>query len=98
MKSINTLKGRLNIATEPIDDIFDYEKAYNKPSINNVFLEGNKTLKELGIQPAGDYILKSEIPEIPEIPDFSGYTSYVDTKVTELEAKIRELESKIGGD
>lgn len=38
----------------------DYEDLSNKPSLNNVELQGNKTAKELGLQPAGDYCLASE--------------------------------------
>lgn len=40
----------------------DYNKLENKPSINNIVLEGNKTLKELGIQEIGNYANKNEIP------------------------------------
>ena len=34
----------------------DYEKLYNLPSINNILLLGNKNSKDLGLQPAGNYI------------------------------------------
>lgn len=34
----------------------DYDKLDNKPSINNVELQGNKTLHDLGIQPEGNYV------------------------------------------
>lgn len=43
----------------------DYEELENQPKINNVTLSGNKTLSDLGIQPAGNYALKSEIPTVP---------------------------------
>ena len=33
----------------------DYNKLDNKPAINSVTLQGNKTLGELGIQKEGDY-------------------------------------------
>lgn len=33
----------------------DYKWIRNKPKVNNVELEGNKTLEELGIQPAGEF-------------------------------------------
>ena len=42
----------------------DYTELENKPQINSITLEGNKTLSDLGIQAAGDYALKSEIPDI----------------------------------
>lgn len=48
-------------STGTTETMFDYNDALNKPSINDVALVGNKTLDELGIQPAGDYI--TEIPE-----------------------------------
>lgn len=34
----------------------DYEKLENKPRINNVELDGNKTLHELGVQEEGNYV------------------------------------------
>ena len=42
----------------------DYTDLTNKPSINNVTLDGNKSLSSLGIQPAGNYALESEIPDV----------------------------------
>ena len=39
----------------------NYNSLTNKPKVNNVTLQGNKTLSDLGIQPAGDYALESEI-------------------------------------
>lgn len=48
-------------STGTTETMFDYNNTLNKPSINDVALVGNKTLDELGIQPAGDYI--TEIPE-----------------------------------
>ena len=33
----------------------DYKKLINKPSINNIILDGNKTIEELGLQPSGNY-------------------------------------------
>ena len=34
----------------------------NKPQINGVELVGNKTIDDLGLQPKGDYVLRSELP------------------------------------
>lgn len=42
----------------------DYTNLTNKPKINNVELKGNKSLNDLGIQPSGNYALKSEIPDV----------------------------------
>lgn len=35
----------------------DYRPLQYKPSINDITLEGNKSLEELGIQPAGEYVV-----------------------------------------
>lgn len=34
----------------------DYTALVNKPKINNIELVGNKSLEDLGIQPAGQYV------------------------------------------
>ena len=44
----------------------DYTSLSNKPQIGGVTLEGNKTAKDLGLQPAGDYAKKEDIPTISE--------------------------------
>ena len=41
----------------------DYLPLRNKPRINGVTLAGDLTLAQLGIQPAGDYALRGEIPD-----------------------------------
>ena len=41
----------------------DYADLSNKPKINNVELNGNKSLNDLGIQPAGNYALESDMTE-----------------------------------
>lgn len=45
----------------------DYNKLENKPSINGVTLSQNKTLKDLGIQPEGDYL--TEVPDTYKTKD-----------------------------
>ncbi len=50
----------------------DYNQLKNQPKINGVELRGDKTAEQIGVQPKGDYALKSEIP----------------TKVSELENDI----------
>ena len=42
-----------------------YKSLIGKPKINNVELKAENTLAELGIQPAGNYALKTEIPTVP---------------------------------
>ena len=39
----------------------DYTALSNKPQINGIELSGNKTLAELGIQAAGDYLVQSDL-------------------------------------
>lgn len=41
--------------------ITDYDYLSNRPSINSVTLTGNKTLSDLGIQPAGSYATTSDL-------------------------------------
>lgn len=48
-------------STDGTSTMIDYNSMLNKPSINDVALVGNKTLEDLGIQPAGDYL--TVIPE-----------------------------------
>lgn len=43
----------------------DYSDLTNKPKINNVELNGNKSLNELGIQPAGNYLTEETDPTVP---------------------------------
>ena len=62
----------------------DYTDLTNKPKINNVELNGNKTLNDLGIQPAGNYALESEIPtKTSDLTNDSGFiTGYIETDPT----------------
>lgn len=43
----------------------NYNALTNKPKINNVELKGNKSLNELGIQPAGNYLTEETDPTVP---------------------------------
>jgi hypothetical protein len=38
-----------------IEGVKNYNLLENKPKINDVILQGDKTLEELGVQPKGDY-------------------------------------------
>lgn len=62
----------------------NYNALTNKPKINNVELNGNKSLNDLGIQPAGNYALKSEIPtKTSDLTNDSGFiTGYTETDPT----------------
>ncbi len=43
----------------------NYNALTNKPKINNVELNGNKSLNDLGIQPAGNYLTEETDPTVP---------------------------------
>lgn len=47
--------GKEIASTDIVTD--DYRPLQYKPSINDMVLEGNKSLEELGIQPAGEYVV-----------------------------------------
>lgn len=56
------------------DESINYSDIVGKPKINDVELSGNKTLAELGIQPKGDYALKTNIPtKVSDLTNDSGY-------------------------
>lgn len=62
--------GVLSATGGGVTDAVDWTNVTNKPQINgHELIEGNNTLDSLGIQPAGDYALKSEIPNL------SGYAT-----------------------
>lgn len=75
----------------------NYEKLSNKPFINNIELVGNKTLEELGIQPTGDYALKSELPT--KVSELENDLSFIkeDTYKEELSdyVKWEEMEDEV---
>ena len=57
----------------------DYNELVNKPQINSVELQGNKTLDELGIQAKGDYALSEDVnAQISELQE------EIPTKVSQL--------------
>ena len=43
----------------------NYNDLSNKPKINNVELNGNKSLNDLGIQPKGNYLTSETDPTVP---------------------------------
>jgi len=43
----------------------NYNALTNKPKINNVELNGNKSLNDLGIQPVGNYLTEETDPTVP---------------------------------
>lgn len=65
----------------------DYSALTNKPQINSVELSGNKTLSDLGIQPAGSYATTAQLASkvdssaLSEVALTGSYTNLVDTPV-----------------
>ena len=86
IKTINneTLLGEGNInITGGSGGTSDYEDLDNKPSINDVELSGNKSLNDLGIQPAGSYALASDIPtNLSQLTDDTTHRLVTDTEKT----------------
>lgn len=60
----------------------DYSQLSNKPKINSIELNDNKTLNELGIQPIGNYALKSEIPT--KTSDLTNNSGFITNQVNNL--------------
>lgn len=58
IKTINgeSILGEGNLDISGGGGVTDYTQLTNKPQINSVELSGNKSLSDLGIQPAGNYI------------------------------------------
>ena len=70
LKNININKPKIQIGTPEINIGNDYNKAINKPSINNVELIGNKTLEELGIVLGGGGLKELELSNDFENPTY----------------------------
>ena len=60
--SINE-QGKLVVKKQSGNKTTDYINLTNKPSINGVELNGNKTSKELNLQEKGDYALKTDLKD-----------------------------------
>lgn len=76
--------GNINIEGGGGGGTSNYADLINKPKINNVELNGNKSLNDLGIQPAGNYALESEMPtKTSDLTNDSGFiTGYTETDPT----------------
>ena len=71
-------EGNITITAEEVN----YNNILNKPQINNVTLSGNKTLANLGIQPAGNYALSSDIPT--NTSDLNNNSGFITNTVNNL--------------
>lgn len=64
----------------------NYNDLSNKPSINNVTLQGNKSLNDLGIQPSGDYVTPSDLSSVATTGNYSDLNGKptIPTKTSDL--------------
>ena len=62
----------------------DYNSLTNKPKINGVELSGEKSLEDLGIQPAGDYLTEETDPTVPSWAKQATKPSYTAEEVGAL--------------
>ena len=96
MNEIEIIPEQENIVVN-VEGVKDYNLLTNKPSINDVELTGNKTLQELGIQPTGDYALRSEIPtkltQLQNDGNFVKDANYVHTDNNFTTGEKEKLES-----
>ena len=78
----------------------DYTQLTNKPQINSVELTGNKSLSDIGVQPAGDYALKNEIPDVSGLATkeevTTGLSGKQDTLVSGTNIKTINSQSLVG--
>ena len=65
----------------------DYTQLTNKPQIESIELTGNKTLVDLGIQPAGDYITR-------EVNDLTNYTLTSELSTVATSGSFEDLTDK----
>lgn len=85
----------------------NYEELCNKPSINGIKLVGDKTLEELGIQPAGELVeVDPTVPDWAKQPEKPTYTAEevgalpITTvipdisDITDLQTGLSEVETK----
>lgn len=85
--SFTGLKGEKGDSGSGGSGTSDYSALTNKPQINSVELSGNKTLSDLGIQPAGSYATTAQLASkvdssaLSEVALTGSYTDLVDTPV-----------------
>lgn len=94
--NIKTINGQDILGEGNVDiksEIPSYEELNNLPKINNITLRDNKTLDELGIQPKGEYALKSELPtKTSQLTNDSGFlTEHQDLNDYALKSEIPDV-------
>lgn len=59
----------------------DYSDLENKPQLNGITLEGNKTLDDVGVQPKGNYLTSESDPTVPSWAKNPTKPTYTATEV-----------------
>ena len=89
LSSETSSENLIELSEEKASGTSDYQMLLNKPKINSIELNGNKTLQELGIQPKGNYL--TQIPEeyvTDEELDEKGYVTQNDLDNLDIETEL----------
>ena len=89
----------LNFWNNPFDlGVLDYADLVNKPSINGKELNGNTSLKDLGIQPAGNYADKDTVIDVlNSITNINNSLSAINEDIEGINTDIGTINDSITG-
>ena len=89
----------LNFWNNPFDlGVLDYADLVNKPSINGKELNGNTSLKDLGIQPAGNYADKDTVIDVlNSITNINNNLSAINEDIEGINTDIGTINDSITG-
>lgn len=89
----------LNFWNNPFDlGVLDYADLVNKPSINGKELNGNTPLKDLGIQPAGNYADKDTVTDVlNSITNINNNLSTINEDIDGINTNIGTINDSITG-
>ena len=87
----------LNFWNNPFDlGVLDYADLVNKPSINGKELNGNTSLKDLGIQPAGNYADKDTVTDVlNSITNINNNLSAINEDIDDINTDIGTINGSI---
>ena len=87
----------LNFWNNPFDlGVLDYADLVNKPSINGKELNGNTSLKDLGIQPAGNYADKDTVTDVlNSITNINDNLSTINEDIDDINTDIGTINDSI---
>ncbi len=87
----------LNFWNNPFDlGVLDYADLANKPSINGKELNGNTSLKDLGIQPAGNYADKDTVTDVlNSITNINNNLSTINEDIDDINTDIGTINDSI---